>query len=214
MKLIRKLKDDQRGFTLTEIIITMALFAMVGSGVMFALNASSKTIISAHEITTAESLTRTIVEFVKRSPYDSLAITNELQGSVNDDPAITTIPLDDADDFLTSGIIQIEEELIQYTGKSGDSLTGCTRGFAGTTVAAHNSGTAVIDTPAYDATADIGIDFTGDPYYGEYSAEIGVLYLDPEADGTDDDDGMQKIMVVIRYQGRAALTTADYKADR
>ena len=49
----------------------MAVFGMVGAGVMTGLNASSKTIISAHEITIAESLTRTIVEYVKRSEYDA-----------------------------------------------------------------------------------------------------------------------------------------------
>ena len=221
MKLIRNPKGNQKGLTLTEIIIAMAIFGLVGSGVMFALNVSSKTILSAHEITTAESLTRTMIEYVKRTPYDSDIIADELQGSLSDDPAITTITLDDADEFPTSGIIQIEEELVQYDGKSGDSLENCVRGYAGTTAASHDAGKAVINSPPYydDATySDIfdaaGIDFTGDPYYGDYSAEIGVLRLDPEADDYDDDDGMQKIMVLIRYQGRAALTTAEYKVNR
>ncbi len=66
------MKNNQKGFTLTEVLIALAIFGIVGTSVMLALNASSKTIVSAHEITVAESLTRTIVEYVKRSAYDSV----------------------------------------------------------------------------------------------------------------------------------------------
>ncbi|HSP97140.1 MAG TPA: hypothetical protein VL049_07830, partial [Candidatus Dormibacteraeota bacterium] len=47
----------------------------------------------------------------------------------------TTIPLVDASSFPESGIVQIGDELITYTGKDGNSLTGATRGALGTTAA-------------------------------------------------------------------------------
>jgi hypothetical protein len=41
----------------------------------------------------------------------------------------TTIPVKDASRYpATGGILNIEGELIQYTGKTGNTLTGCTRG--------------------------------------------------------------------------------------
>ena len=73
MKLIsvkRRIRS-QKGFSLAEVAIALAIFGVVGASVMFALNASSKTILSAHEITIAESLTRSVIEYAKRSPYDS-----------------------------------------------------------------------------------------------------------------------------------------------
>lgn len=52
----------------------------------------------------------------------------------------TSIDVDDASGLPLSGTIQIEDEDITYTGKSGNTLTGCTRGANGTTAKAHGSG--------------------------------------------------------------------------
>ena len=148
MKLIKKMLDNQKGFTLTEIVIAMAVFGVVGVGVMFGLNASSKTIASTHEITVAESLSRSIIEYVKRCGYD-------------------------------------------------DSFAA--------------------DHPEYDSDNEdygvlLGLD--GDPYYGDYTVEVDIERLDAKADGTDNDDGIQKVIVEIKYQGRRVLITEAYKVDR
>ncbi len=208
VKLMKKIMSNQKGFTLTEVLIALTIFGIVGASVLFALNASNKTLVSAHEITVAESLTRTIIEYVKLSAYDSEVVTTNLAGSINDTTGI--IPVDDTDDFWPSGIIQIEHELIQYTGKTATQFTGCQRGFTGTTATSHDNNTPVADTPVYG----VGIDLTGDPYYGDYSVDIGILLLDPEADGTGDDDGIQEITVEIKYLGRSVLTTEAYKVNR
>ncbi len=55
------------------------------------------------------------------------------------DSIVTTIPLTNAASFPTSGIIYLDSvngEYIKYTGKSGNNLTGCTRGYYGGTVGA------------------------------------------------------------------------------
>lgn len=51
--------------------------------------------------------------------------------------ASTTITLDDASSFSSSGEIRIMSERITYTGKSGNQLTGCTRGANSTTAKPH-----------------------------------------------------------------------------
>lgn len=52
----------------------------------------------------------------------------------------TTLNLVDAAEFPTSGTIGIDEEEISYTGKTGNQLTGCTRGVNLTTAAPHTRG--------------------------------------------------------------------------
>ena len=68
----------------------------------------------------------------------TLELSATLNGAISD--TATTIVLDDATAFPTSGFIVIEKinatsgafenETIQYTGKAGNNLTGCTRGTA------------------------------------------------------------------------------------
>jgi hypothetical protein len=61
-----------------------------------------------------------------------------LNGSINN--LVTTIAVTSATNYPTSGTIQIGSELIDYTGKSTNNLTGCTRGAHSTTAASHTSG--------------------------------------------------------------------------
>ena len=103
----------------------------------------------------------------------TLELTTTLNGNISD--SVTTITLTDATEFPTSGFIMIEKidttpdtdnygkylnEVIQYTGKAGNNLTGCTRGtsapFKGvtpssTTATTHSSGAKVFGS--YLATA-------------------------------------------------------------
>ena len=103
----------------------------------------------------------------------TLQLENTLNGNISD--SVTTITLTDATEFPTSGFIMIEKidttpdttnygkylnEVIQYTGKSSNNLTGCTRGtsapfkgitLANTTATTHNSGAKVFGS--YLATA-------------------------------------------------------------
>jgi len=103
----------------------------------------------------------------------TLQLETTLNGSISD--SATTIVLTDATEFPTSGFIMIEKidttpdttnygkylnEVIQYTGKTGNNLTGCTRGtsapFKGvtpssTTATTHSSGAKVFGS--YLATA-------------------------------------------------------------
>lgn len=59
--------------------------------------------------------------------------------------AITTISLVDASSFpATGGAILIDNELITYTGKSTNDLTGATRGAFGSTASTHGNRAEVI----------------------------------------------------------------------
>jgi len=109
---------------------------------------------------------------VKSSSGNVVPSIFELETTLNETLSATdtTITLSDATNFPTSGFIVIEkvltssdtsntllqgtiaDETIQYTGKSGNNLTGCTRGTAApiegatpnvTTARVHNSGAKV-----------------------------------------------------------------------
>ena len=82
--------------------------------------------------------------------HRSITAKNRETG-VNDGDGIsdsdTTIAVDDTTGFATSGCISIESEIISYTGKTGVSFTGCTRGALATTAAAHGDNTPALELP-------------------------------------------------------------------
>ena len=113
-----------------------------------------------------------------KKPVGGVAVTTleletTLNGNISD--SVTTVTLTDASEFPTSGYIVIEKvdqdsssstygqyfnETIKYTGKSGNNLTGCTRGSSApyrgetpdsTTAGTHSSGAKVFGS--YLATA-------------------------------------------------------------
>ena len=57
--------------------------------------------------------------------------------------AATSITLTDASSFPSSGYVMIDSEIIQYAGKSTNTLTGCTRGATSSTATGHMMGTTV-----------------------------------------------------------------------
>ena len=55
----------------------------------------------------------------------------------------TSITLTSATNFASAGYIKIDDEVIQYSGKSTNTLTGCTRGSDSTTAVTHEDGSTV-----------------------------------------------------------------------
>jgi len=79
------------------------------------------------------------------------AVTTTLDGAIN--AAVTSITVADASQLPSSGtnFIIIGSEEISYTGVSTNTLTGCTRGVAGTTAASHSDGATVTNSTDYVA---------------------------------------------------------------
>ena len=55
----------------------------------------------------------------------------------------TSLPVVAASAYPTTGVLVIDNERILYTGRTGNSFTGLTRGYDGTTAASHSSGASV-----------------------------------------------------------------------
>jgi len=78
---------------------------------------------------------------------ESGVFTSTLSSGIN--ASVTTLTMASASSFPTSGRVIIGSELISYTGVSGNTLTGLTRGALGTTAAVHSSGDTVQDASGY-----------------------------------------------------------------
>ena len=80
-------------------------------------------------------------EYVTFTSVTVPGATTTLNGAITDSD--TTITLTDASSFSSSGSVRIGDEIITYSGKSVNDLTGCVRGTNGTTAVAHADATAV-----------------------------------------------------------------------
>ena len=123
-------------------------------------------------------------DYLKKA--DRVEIPAATQGKVADDPlaqGAVTINLDDASDYTTSGYIVIEDEIIKYTGKTGNQLTGCSRGQQSTTDVQHSLDTVVQQVAAWEAQNpwDI-IDDIYENYVGIAAADIDVTGAEAERD--------------------------------
>ena len=79
---------------------------------------------------------------LRAHPMSAFSVkTSYLNASINS--TTTDITLIDATSYPYSGAIQIGSEIITYTGSGSNTLTGCTRGAAGTTAASHSQYDAV-----------------------------------------------------------------------
>lgn len=74
--------------------------------------------------------------------------------------------------FLSAGALIIENELVQYTGKTATTFTGITRGVYGTTNTAHTAGVYVSEAqPVPSATTALTVVFTATDVSNEVSID-------------------------------------------
>ena len=128
----------QKGLTLVEVLIAVAVLAIIASGIFTALHVSLRTTAIANERTTAESLTRTQLEYIKQCDYDD----------INNPPVYGLDP------------------------------------------------TIIATMPA------------------GFSMVVTAERLDPSNNGTDDDEGIQKVTVGVSYEGELVVATESYKVKR
>jgi len=83
------------------------------------------------------------------SGFKSGQFTSTLSSSIN--TSVTSLSMASSTSFPSSGTVLIDNELISYTGNSGGTLSGLTRGASGTTAASHSSGATVTDASNFFA---------------------------------------------------------------
>ena len=73
----RAFQGSSRGFTLIEVLVAIALIGIVAVGILSALSTISTTLVVADERTTAESLARRQMEYVKSQGYNPASVLND-----------------------------------------------------------------------------------------------------------------------------------------
>jgi len=76
----------QKGLTLLEVVIAVAVFGIIAAGLFMALNVSLKATATTDRLTIAESLTRSELEYIKSWPYDYWEYDPDAEPPVNDPP--------------------------------------------------------------------------------------------------------------------------------
>jgi hypothetical protein len=94
--------------------------------------------------------------------------------------AALSIPLTAVTNYNNTGVVKIDNELIYYSGISGNNLVGCIRGFGGTTAASHISGSTVaissidiLDCSRFPSAGTVKVQASGQTGTVEYIAFTG-----------------------------------------
>lgn len=146
---------NEKGISLIEVIIAIALLGIIGLAFLGGLSTASNAIFITDERATAESLARTEMEYIKRQSYcpeDQIPWAYELPSG-------------------TSPIGQLPDEWWD----TGHGLP---------------------------------------PGYDNYSLTAGAVSLDPDGDGTSDDDGLLLITITVSHLGDPIFTLEGYKTGR
>ncbi len=124
---------EQRGFTLIETLVGVAIFAAIGVALMSGLSTGYKNLAISQERTYAESLAKSQVEYIKAQAYISVA---------NYDPATNYYAIIDIPAHLAAVGYSVEinaPETVDVAGVSGYEVQGIT-----IKVKHHGSGKLVI----------------------------------------------------------------------
>jgi prepilin-type N-terminal cleavage/methylation domain-containing protein len=83
-------KRGQKGFTLVEVVISIALIGIVGAAVFMGLGTASNVLLNTDARETAKNLAETRLEIVKRMPYVPGSGTSVYTVDDDDPPALPT----------------------------------------------------------------------------------------------------------------------------
>lgn len=61
--------DDEKGFSLIEVLISITLLSIIGVAVLGGLSTSSKAVLTADQLETGKNLAEAQIEYVKAQPY-------------------------------------------------------------------------------------------------------------------------------------------------
>lgn len=144
-----------RTLSISNTGVTAATYGASTKIPVLAINAQGQ-VTSASEVTLTPGSINTAYGMFIQNGATTLtdAITNN---------STTPIVVGDTTEFASSGYIIIENEIIQYTGKTATSFTGITRGVKGSTNVSHDPGATVVEAAAVANAATfaaIGYDTT------------------------------------------------------
>ena len=163
--------------------------------------AASGTIVIGSEIITYSGTTATSFTGITRGAEAQIYYPIGQHVAANN----VTLTVDDASTFSPAGTLIIGTELISYTGKTGTTFTGCTRGAQGTTAAAHADNSVIQEATAYygwgqsaSTTTNTQLRLWSQSNFGQdllFNPRGGGLYYWSPGSGTAPDVGTRGILI-------------------
>ncbi len=182
-------RENERGYVLTWVmVLTLVAGMIIGPFLQFmvtGVRASHSHTDTMQEFYAADSG----IEDASHKVLAEYSATSTLNGDISADVDIITVTAGSTARFPVRGVIAIESERIYYAGKTDAQLTGCQRGYDGTTAKAHDDGTPV--TAGMPAVGDVsdswqyGIEDINDKQVDVTIEPIWILDgLESDANGT------------------------------
>lgn len=143
-----------RTFAIANTGVTAATYGSSTQVPVIAVNAQGQITSASNQTLSAASLNLGYGSFLQNG-------TTTLTDTISNN-STSPITVGDTTDFHSSGYFIVEQEVIQYVGKSATQLgtTSVTRGVKGTTNVSHNAGTAVSEAAAVSsATSSQAINY-------------------------------------------------------
>ena len=141
-----KLVTGQKGMTLIEVLIAIAILGMIAVPFLTALSTSSRALIIADERTTAESLVRSEMEYVKNCTYNPTGFSYQIP------PAADNTPwggLHDLDSYYIDAGYSVNVTGVPIDPTTGAALSSGDMNIQNITVKVYHGAKLVLTTSTY-----------------------------------------------------------------
>lgn len=110
----------ERGFSLTEVLVSLAIIALVAVAFLSGLSISLKSLMVTEEITTAESLARSQMEYIKNQSYDNDGYYTEIECPVGYEIMVLASELQTGIQKIAVTVNHNDEYVTTLEGYKGD----------------------------------------------------------------------------------------------
>ena len=112
--------EAEKGFALIEVLVSLSIIALVAVGFLSGLSTSLRSLMVTQETTTAESLARSQMEYIKNQSYSTSGDYNEIECPNNYEIMVLTSELQTGIQKIAVTVNHHDENVTTLEGYKGD----------------------------------------------------------------------------------------------